>query len=66
MKRTSTAARSALILEDGRSANRQVEAGHAWAYTARQGDYLRDQAMPDLQRQAGRRPGSGARPGAVP
>ena len=48
----------ALILEDGRSANRlQVEAGYAWAYTARQGDYLRDQAMPDLQRQAGR-PGS--------
>ena len=43
----------ALILEDGRSANRlQVEAGYAWAYTARQGDYLRDQAMPDLQRQA--------------
>jgi endonuclease YncB( thermonuclease family) len=43
----------ALILEDGRSANRlQVEAGYAWAYTARQGDYLRDQAMPGLQRQA--------------
>ncbi|WP_081955185.1 thermonuclease family protein [Achromobacter sp. RTa] len=43
----------ALILEDGRSANRaQVEAGYAWAYTARQGDYLRDKAMPDLQRQA--------------
>ena len=57
----------ALILEDGRSANRlQVEAGYAWAYTARQGDYLRDQAMPDLQRQAkaaGR--GLWARPGAV-
>lgn len=43
----------ALILEDGRSANRlQVEAGYAWAYTARKGDYLRDKAMPDLQRQA--------------
>jgi endonuclease YncB( thermonuclease family) len=43
----------ALILEDGRSANRaQVEAGYAWAYTARRGDYLRDKAMPDLQRQA--------------
>ena len=43
----------ALILDDGRSANRvQVEAGHAWAYTARKGDYLRDKAMPDLQRQA--------------
>ncbi|MGY6270477.1 thermonuclease family protein [Achromobacter denitrificans] len=43
----------ALILDDGRSANRaQVEAGYAWAYTARQGDYLRDKAMPDLQRQA--------------
>ncbi|MDH0094081.1 thermonuclease family protein [Achromobacter mucicolens] len=43
----------ALILADGRSANRvQVEAGYAWAYTARKGDYLRDKAMPDLQRQA--------------
>ncbi|MCY1514714.1 Staphylococcal nuclease-like [compost metagenome] len=43
----------AVILEDGRSANRaQVEAGYAWAYTARRGDYLRDKAMPDLQRQA--------------
>ncbi len=43
----------ALILEDGRSANRQqVEAGYAWAYTARQGDYLNDKAMPGLQRQA--------------
>ncbi|WP_313622636.1 thermonuclease family protein [Achromobacter sp.] len=43
----------ALILDDGRSANRlQVEAGYAWAYTARKGDYLRDKAMPDLQRQA--------------
>ena len=43
----------ALILEDGRSANRlQVEAGYAWAYTARQGEYLNDKAMPDLQRQA--------------
>lgn len=43
----------ALILEDGRSANRlQVESGYAWAYTARKGDYLRDKAMPDLQRQA--------------
>lgn len=43
----------ALILDDGRSANRlQVEAGYAWAYTARKGDYLRDQAMPELQRQA--------------
>jgi micrococcal nuclease len=43
----------ALILDDGRSANRlQVEAGYAWAYTARKGDYLRDKAMPELQRQA--------------
>ena len=43
----------ALILGDGRSANRlQVESGYAWAYTARKGDYLRDKAMPDLQRQA--------------
>ncbi|MNT09580.1 Thermonuclease precursor [compost metagenome] len=43
----------ALILDDGRSANRlQVEAGYAWAYTARKGDYLRDKAMPGLQRQA--------------
>jgi len=43
----------ALILDDGRSANRvQVEAGYAWAYTARKGDYLHDKAMPDLQRQA--------------
>lgn len=43
----------ALILEDGRSANRlQVESGYAWAYTARKGDYLRDKAMPELQRQA--------------
>ncbi|WP_195827880.1 thermonuclease family protein, partial [Bordetella pertussis] len=29
-----------------------VEAGYAWAYTARRGDYLRDPAMPGLQRQA--------------
>ena len=43
----------ALIMGDGRSANRlQVESGYAWAYTARKGDYLRDKAMPDLQRQA--------------
>lgn len=43
----------ALILEDGRSANRlQVEAGYAWAYTARKGDYLNDSAMPGLQSQA--------------
>ncbi|MFD4839182.1 thermonuclease family protein [Achromobacter sp. NPDC058515] len=43
----------ALILDDGRSANRlQVEAGYAWAYTAPKGDYLRDKAMPELQRQA--------------
>ena len=57
----------ALILDDGRSANRlQVEAGYAWAYTARKGDYLRDKAMPELQRQAkaaGR--GLWARPDAV-
>jgi len=45
----------ALILEDGRSANRlQVEAGYAWAYTARQGAYLRDPAMPGLQKAAQR------------
>lgn len=43
----------ALILDDGRSANRlQVEAGYAWAYTARKGAYLRDKALPGLQRQA--------------
>ena len=43
----------ALILDDGRSANRvQVEDGYAWAYTARKGDYLRDKVMPELQRQA--------------
>lgn len=42
-----------LMLPDGRSANReQVAAGYAWAYTARRGDYLRDKAMPELQRQA--------------
>ncbi|WP_459614896.1 thermonuclease family protein [Bordetella sp. 2513F-2] len=57
----------ALMLDDGSSANRaQVEAGYAWAYTARRGDYLRDQAMPALQRQA-REAGRGlwAQPGAV-
>nr|WP_255592966.1 thermonuclease family protein [Bordetella sp. BOR01] len=49
----------ALILPDGSSANRaQVAAGYAWAYTARRGDYLRDKAMPELQRQA-RQAGSG-------
>ncbi|OZI71238.1 thermonuclease family protein [Bordetella genomosp. 12] len=43
----------ALVLPDGRSANReQVAAGYAWAYTARRGDYLRDEAMPGLQRRA--------------
>ncbi|WP_332611989.1 thermonuclease family protein [Achromobacter sp. ESBL13] len=43
----------ALILDDGRSANRlQVQSGYAWAYTARRGDYLRDKAMTGLQRQA--------------
>ncbi|WP_170941523.1 thermonuclease family protein [Bordetella genomosp. 7] len=43
----------ALILPDGSSANRaQVAAGFAWAYTARRGEYLRDDAMPGLQRQA--------------
>ncbi|OZI57046.1 thermonuclease family protein [Bordetella genomosp. 1] len=43
----------ALMLPDGNSANRaMVAAGYAWAYTARRGDYLRDQALPALQRQA--------------
>lgn len=43
----------ALILPDGDSANRKmVESGYAWAYTARRGDYLRDAAMPGLQKQA--------------
>lgn len=43
----------ALMLPDGTSANRQmVAAGFAWAYTARRGEYLRDQAMPGLQEQA--------------
>ncbi|KCV10801.1 thermonuclease family protein [Bordetella holmesii] len=43
----------ALMLPDGRSVNReQVAAGNAWAYTARRGDYLRDKAMPELQRRA--------------
>jgi len=56
-----------LPLEDGSSANRaQVAAGYAWAYTARQGAYLRDQALPGLQRQA-RQAGLGlwAQPRAV-
>jgi len=49
----------ALMLPDGSSANRaQVAAGYAWAYTARRGDYLRDTAMPELQRRA-RGAGSG-------
>jgi len=43
----------ALILPDGRSANRaQVATGYAWAYTARRGEYLRDKVMPVLQQQA--------------
>jgi micrococcal nuclease len=43
----------ALILSDGRSLNRlQVQAGYAWAYTANRGYYLRDPAMPALERQA--------------
>ena len=43
----------ALILDDGSSANRaQVAGGFAWAYTARHGAYLRDGAMPGLQREA--------------
>ena len=56
-----------LMLEDGSSANRaQVADGYAWAYTARHGAYLRDGAMPELQRQA-RRAGLGlwAQSGAV-
>ncbi|HEY0297361.1 MAG TPA: thermonuclease family protein [Bordetella sp.] len=56
----------ALMLDDGSSANRaQVAGGYAWAYTARHGAYLRDGAMPALQRQA-RQAGLGlwARPGA--
>jgi len=43
----------ALMLDDGSSANRaQVESGYAWAYTARHDAYLRDGAMPVLQRRA--------------
>ncbi|MGN6582026.1 MAG: thermonuclease family protein [Bordetella sp.] len=43
----------ALMLDDGSSVNRaQVESGYAWAYTARHGAYLRDGAMPGLQRRA--------------
>ena len=43
----------ALMLPDGNSANRaQVQAGYAWAYTARRGDYLRDTALVAMQRQA--------------
>lgn len=43
----------ALMLPDGNSANRaQVQAGYAWAYTARRGEYLRDKRMPELQQQA--------------
>lgn len=43
----------ALMLDDGSSANRaQVQSGYAWAYTARHDAYLRDGAMPVLQRQA--------------
>lgn len=49
----------ALILPDGESANRKmVESGYAWAYTARRGEYLRDDAMVGLQRQA-RQAGAG-------
>ncbi len=57
----------ALILPDGRSANReQVAAGYAWAYTARRGNYLRDKSLPELQRRA-RQAGRGlwVQPGAV-
>ena len=43
----------ALMLDDGSSANRaQVASGYAWAYTARLDAYLRDGAMPVLQRRA--------------
>lgn len=43
----------ALMLPDGNSANRaQVQAGYAWAYTARRGEYLHDKRMPALQQQA--------------
>ena len=57
----------ALILDNGASANRmQVQAGYAWAYTARRGDYLRDTAMTGLQRQAQQaRRGLWAQEGAV-
>ena len=58
----------ALMLPDGNSANRaQVAAGYAWAYTARRGDYLRDTALPGLQRQA-RQAGQGlwAQPATEP
>ena len=42
-----------LIMIDGRSVNSaQVEAGYAWAYTAKQGAYLHDRAMPEIQQQA--------------
>lgn len=54
-------------LDDGSSANRaQVSAGYAWAYTARRGAYLRDAAMPALQRNAREaRQGLWSQPGAV-
>jgi endonuclease YncB( thermonuclease family) len=57
----------ALMLENGSSANRaQVEAGYAWAYTARHGAYLHDGAMPGLEREARReRRGLWAQAGAV-
>lgn len=42
-----------LIMADGSSVNRaQVQDGYAWAYTAKQGAYLHDKAMPQIQRQA--------------
>lgn len=42
-----------LMLPDGSSVNRKmVESGHAWAYTAHRGEYLRDDIMPMLQHKA--------------
>jgi endonuclease YncB( thermonuclease family) len=45
---------------------RQVAAGYAWANTVRHGEYLRDKALPALERQArDARKGLWAQPGAV-